>query len=62
MLRSVPKEEWGEVRIKSAAIEGLTGRKPQYGLNRNWSGDYLSIVSKYYNDTKSMSIRFLKMK
>lgn len=42
MLKSVPRDQWGEVRIKSSAIEGLTGRKPQYGLKRRWLGDYLS--------------------
>lgn len=46
MLRSVPKENWGEVRIKSAAIEALNKRKPNYGLMRIWNGDYLSTVSE----------------
>ena len=45
MLRSVPRDQWGEVRIKSAAIEGLEKRKPQYGLYRRWYGDYLEMVS-----------------
>ena len=45
MLKSVPRDQWGEVRIKSAAIEGLEKRKPQYGLQRRWYGDYLDMVS-----------------
>eukprot|EP00111_Clytia_hemisphaerica_P022209 TCONS_00065260-protein len=45
MLRSVPRDQWGEVRVKSAAIEGLQKQKPQYGLNRRWYGDYLEMVS-----------------
>lgn len=45
MLKSVPKEQWPEVRIKSATIEGLNGRKKQYGLRRRWLGDYLRLVS-----------------
>jgi len=45
MLKSVPRDQWGEVRVKSSAIEGLSGRKKQYGLNRRWYGDYLADVS-----------------
>ncbi|XP_012557219.1 unconventional myosin-Id isoform X1 [Hydra vulgaris] len=41
MLRSVPREQWGEVRIKSSAIEALAKRKQDFGLIRKWSGDYL---------------------
>ena len=45
MLRSVPHEQWGEVRIKSSAIEALAKRKREFGLLRKWNGDYLKEVS-----------------
>ena len=47
MLKSVPREQWGEVRIKSASLEGLTGRKKDLGLKRRWLGDYLAEVGNY---------------
>lgn len=47
MLKSVPRDQWGEVRIKSSAIEALVKRKQPYGLNRRWLGDYLDMVCKF---------------
>ncbi|XP_057293131.1 unconventional myosin-Id-like isoform X2 [Hydractinia symbiolongicarpus] len=41
MLQSVPREQWGEVKIKSAAIEALDRRKKEFGLKRRWHGNYL---------------------
>ena len=45
MLQSVPKDQWGEIRLKSAALEGLNGKKKQMGLKRRWKGNYLNDVS-----------------
>ena len=47
MLQSVPRDQWGEVRLKSAAIEGLNGRKQQMGLKRRWKGNYLAEVRHF---------------
>lgn len=44
MLQSVPREQWGEVKIKSAAIEALDRRKKEFGLKRRWHGNYLVQV------------------
>jgi len=49
MLRSVPKEQWAEVRIKSTAIESLNGRKKNLGLQRRWLGDYLRVDKENSN-------------
>merc|ERR1719228_2524282 len=46
MLQSVPKEQWGEVRLKGAAIEGINGRKKEMGLRRRWEGDYLTNINE----------------
>ena len=47
MLKSVPREQWGEVRIKSSAIEALEKRKRPFGLQRRWLGNYLLEVSGF---------------
>lgn len=54
MLKSVPKEQWGEVRVKSSAIEALEKRKNPYGLQRRWYGDYLDMVSNSFPNNQSI--------
>ncbi|XP_065165017.1 unconventional myosin ID isoform X2 [Atheta coriaria] len=42
ILRKIPKEDRPELRLKIAAATCLKGKRPYYGLDRQWEGNYLS--------------------
>jgi len=42
ILRRVPEQDWPQLRLKVFChTELLHGRRPNWGLNRDWKGDYL---------------------
>lgn len=45
MLQSVPRSQWGDVKLKFTAMEALQKRKRPFGLGQLWKGDYLADVS-----------------
>lgn len=45
ILSAVPREEWPQVRNKCAALDALAGRRKEWGLHRNWVGNYLVEVN-----------------
>lgn len=45
ILSAVPREEWPQVRNKCSAMDALAGRRKEWGLHRNWVGNYLVDVS-----------------
>ena len=44
ILSAVPREEWAQVRNKCSAMDALAGRRKEWGLHRNWVGNYLVEV------------------
>ncbi|XP_041478536.1 LOW QUALITY PROTEIN: unconventional myosin-Id-like [Lytechinus variegatus] len=51
ILRNVPREEWPEVRLKSAAQSALAGRRSNWGHQRRWRGDYLSSMDENFQSS-----------
>ncbi|XP_046390857.1 unconventional myosin ID [Ischnura elegans] len=56
ILRSIPKDQWPQLRLKISAGSVLTGRRPDWGQARPWEGDYLSKPNEnhsysIYNDS-----------
>ncbi|XP_072029754.1 unconventional myosin-Id-like [Amphiura filiformis] len=46
LLASLPQDQWPEMRIKIAAMDGLNGKRSNWGLNRQWHGNYLSLSNE----------------
>jgi len=44
IVRAIPSHDWPQLRLKIASTEMLQGRRPYYGLDRRWEGDYLKDV------------------
>jgi len=42
ILRSVPREEWPQLRTKICAASVLRGKRTSWGQNRKWEGNYLA--------------------
>lgn len=42
LLGKIPKEQWTEFRLKVIATCLLGGRRPNFGLQDSWHGDYLA--------------------
>jgi myosin-1 len=44
VLRRVPQEDWPQLRLKIyCSTELIKGRRANWGLNRDWKGDYLML-------------------
>lgn len=41
-LKPVPREQWPQLKMKICAASALRGRRPLWGQNRQWLGDYLA--------------------
>lgn len=46
ILSKIPRHEWPEMKIKISAASLLLNKRPFYGLNRKWEGNYLSNHSE----------------
>lgn len=46
IVMRVPENQWPELRLKAVAYTMLNGRKPNWGYNRPWHGDYLADVAQ----------------
>ncbi len=57
LLASLPRDQWPEMRVKIAAMDGLNGKRPNWGLNRRWQGNYLSMVNLLYGYSKNTWLR-----
>ncbi|CAG9786505.1 unnamed protein product [Diatraea saccharalis] len=42
VLRPVPRAQWPQLKMKIHAASVLRGRRPQWGADRHWAGDYLA--------------------
>lgn len=49
ILSAVPREEWPQVRNKCSAMDALAGRRKEWGLHRNWVGNYLVDMKEARN-------------
>lgn len=49
ILSAVPREEWAQVRNKCSAMDALAGRRKEWGLHRNWVGNYLVELKEAKN-------------
>ncbi|XP_014215597.1 myosin-IA [Copidosoma floridanum] len=46
ILRKIPKEDWPQLRLKMSAASVLRSKRPYYGQDRKWVGNYLSQFSE----------------
>ncbi|XP_063236285.1 unconventional myosin ID [Bacillus rossius redtenbacheri] len=53
ILRSVPREEWPQLRLKIIAVSALGGKRASWGQGRKWLGNYLACP-----DENSLSASF----
>ncbi|XP_066998175.2 unconventional myosin ID [Anabrus simplex] len=42
ILKTIPREDWPQLKLKIAAASALKGKRSQWGQSRKWEGDYLS--------------------
>lgn len=42
LLRRIPPPQWPEFRLKVIAVSCLRGKRPNYGLNERWLGNYVA--------------------
>ncbi|XP_050497892.1 unconventional myosin ID isoform X1 [Diabrotica virgifera virgifera] len=42
ILNRIPKNEWPQMRLKVIAASNLINKRPHYGVNRKWEGNYLT--------------------
>lgn len=49
ILRNIPREEWPQLRIKMAAGSVLCKKRPYWGQERTWEGNYLSQLRENPN-------------
>ncbi|XP_071495589.1 unconventional myosin-Id-like [Diadema antillarum] len=56
ILRNVPREDWPEVRLKSASQGALNGRRPNWGHRRKWKGDYLADMEENFQSPVYVSM------
>jgi len=46
VLSKYPKHSWPEMRLKITALEILKGKRSQWGIHRQWRGDYMNISTE----------------
>lgn len=46
VLKPFPKEDWPQMQLKVIAVEALRGRKTDWGHDKRWDGNYLSMKSE----------------
>jgi myosin-1 len=61
IVTGTPEAQWPELRLKAVAYTMLNGRKPAWGYNREWNGDYLAQSSQE-SDTHSVAMYTAEMK
>lgn len=49
VLRKIPREDWTQMHLKVIAVEVLRGRKTDWGHDKRWEGNYLSMKSNNEN-------------
>ncbi|XP_002067667.2 unconventional myosin ID [Drosophila willistoni] len=61
ILRKYPRSEWPQLRLQIIAVTALAGRRPYWGQQRKWLGDYLanSMDNSGY-EAYSTNVRKLK--
>lgn len=42
ILKRIPRNEWPQMKLKITAASALINKRPYYGVNRKWEGNYLS--------------------
>ncbi|VVC93983.1 unnamed protein product [Leptidea sinapis] len=42
VLRDVPRDQWDQLKLKICAASALASRRPRWGADRLWEGDYLA--------------------
>jgi myosin-1 len=51
ILSKIPRAEWPEMKLKVAAASVLLNKRPSYGINRKWEGNYLATHGENNNYT-----------
>ena len=61
VLKLIPKEDWPQLRLKMAAAAVLRSKRPHWGQDRRWEGNYLSKPDENsLSDTFNSSINNLR--
>ncbi|XP_060803099.1 unconventional myosin ID isoform X2 [Amyelois transitella] len=42
ILKPIPRDQWPQLKMKICAASALSGRRAEWGSNRQWLGDYLA--------------------
>lgn len=62
ILKSIPKSEWPQMRLKVLTADALKGKRPLWGYSRKWEGNYLANVSfRHQLETRHTHIHFYIM-
>ncbi|XP_018562187.1 myosin-IA isoform X2 [Anoplophora glabripennis] len=51
VLERIPRNEWPQMKLKIAAASVLINKRPEYGVNRKWEGNYLATHMENNNYT-----------
>lgn len=51
ILNKIPREQWPEMKLKVIAASALLNKRPSYGINRKWEGNYLAAHGENNNYT-----------
>lgn len=51
ILDRIPRGEWPQMKLKITAASALINKRPEYGVNRKWEGNYLSTHMENSNYT-----------
>lgn len=51
ILSRIPRSEWPQMKLKITAASVLINKRPEYGVNRRWEGNYLSTHADNNNYT-----------
>lgn len=46
VLKSIPLEDWPQIRHKSAAAFAIDKRRAEWGISKKWEGNYLAAVNE----------------
>lgn len=49
ILSRVNKADWAQMKLKISAASVLINKRPQYGINRKWDGNYLCRLDENSN-------------
>lgn len=49
VLKKIPREDWGQMKLKITAASALLRKRKEWGVSRKWEGNYLAILGENNN-------------